>query len=65
MHEGFLTVPGGRISFTIFGSHSSGAPLLVLHGGPGVPHDSLKSLEALADERTVRDFLRRAEQTSN
>jgi len=28
-------------------------PLLVVHGGPGIPHDYLSPLEALADERPV------------
>jgi len=30
-----------------------GIPLLVLHGGPGFPHDYLETLEDLADRRTV------------
>jgi proline iminopeptidase len=30
-----------------------GLPLVVLHGGPGFPHDYVRSLEALADERAV------------
>jgi len=28
-------------------------PLLVLHGGPGIPHDYLENLELLSDERPV------------
>ncbi|HLX57869.1 MAG TPA: proline iminopeptidase-family hydrolase, partial [Ktedonobacteraceae bacterium] len=28
-------------------------PLLILHGGPGTPHDYLEPLEALADERPI------------
>ena len=28
-------------------------PLLVLHGGPGFPHNYLKPLESLSDERPI------------
>jgi L-proline amide hydrolase len=28
-------------------------PLLVIHGGPGMPHDYLRDLDALADDRPV------------
>ena len=31
----------------------AGLPLLVVHGGPGLPHTYLRSLERLADEREV------------
>ena len=34
----------------------SGSPLLVLHGGPGLPHDYLEPLTALADDRPVVFF---------
>jgi len=30
-----------------------GVPLLILHGGPGAPHDYLEPIEALSDERSV------------
>ena len=50
--EGFIDVSGGRIWYRIVGG-GSGTPLLLLHGGPGVPSVSLKPLEALADERPV------------
>lgn len=33
------------------GATSERTPLLILHGGPGVPHDYLEGLEALASER--------------
>ena len=50
--EGFVDVSGGRIWYRIVGG-GSGTPLLLLHGGPGVPSVYLKPLEALADERPV------------
>src|SRR5262245_51589154 len=51
-HEGYVPVTGGRVWYQIVGSGAA-IPLLVLHGGPGVPHDYLEPLAALADERPV------------
>ncbi|MDD4568416.1 MAG: proline iminopeptidase-family hydrolase [Methanoculleus chikugoensis] len=51
--EGYVDVTGGRVWFRIVGAESAGTPLLVLHGGPGMTHDYLEPLEALADERPV------------
>lgn len=45
-------MPGGRVWYQIVGK-GKGAPLVVLHGGPGYPHDYLEPLEDLADERSV------------
>src|SRR5262245_15456277 len=50
--EGFVDVTGGRIWYRIVG-RGPGTPLVLLHGGPGVPSVYLKPLEALADERPV------------
>jgi proline iminopeptidase len=50
--EGFVPVTGGRVWYQIAGS-GAGIPLLVLHGGPGVPHDYLEPLERLGDERPI------------
>lgn len=50
--EGYVRVPGGRVWYRIVGSGTR-TPLLVLHGGPGVPSTYLKPLAALADERPV------------
>lgn len=50
--EGMIAVPGGNVWFTRVGG-GAGLPLLVVHGGPGLPHTYLRSLERLADEREV------------
>jgi proline iminopeptidase len=51
---GFVNVEGGRIWYRSNGDrHSGGAPLLCIHGGPGVPHDYLLPLTALSGERRV------------
>ena len=50
--EGFVAVTGGRVWYRIAGE-GTGIPLLLMHGGPGVPHDYLEPLEALGDERPV------------
>jgi len=52
VQEGYIPVRGGRVWYRVVGSGSK-IPLLTLHGGPGVPHDYLESLEALSDERPV------------
>lgn len=51
--EGYIPVTGGSIWYKIVGANRKNIPLLVLHGGPGAPHDYLESLEALSDERPV------------
>lgn len=51
--EGKVEVTGGKIWYKIVGADKKGVPLLVVHGGPGAPHDYLEPLEALADERPV------------
>lgn len=50
---GYITVPGGRVFYRIVGQNAPGTPLLVVHGGPGLPHDYLEPLEALAATRPV------------
>jgi proline iminopeptidase len=50
--EGFINVPGGKVWYRSVGT-GKGTPLLVLHGGPGVPSYYLKPLTGLADERPV------------
>lgn len=50
--EGFIPVAGGRIWYQVLGG-GGGLPLILLHGGPGFPHDYLEPLGALSDERPV------------
>jgi proline iminopeptidase len=49
---GTIAVPGGKVWFERVGG-GPGLPLLAVHGGPGLPHDYIRSLERLADEREV------------
>lgn len=50
-----LDVPfrGGNIWVAVHGEHRARTPLLCIPGGPGLPHDYLEPLLALADERPV------------
>ncbi|MBW0019630.1 MAG: proline iminopeptidase-family hydrolase [Mycobacterium sp.] len=49
---GTIAVPGGNVWFERVGD-GPGLPLLAVHGGPGLPHNYIRSLERLADEREV------------
>ena len=60
MHEqeGYIPVAGEhRVWYRIVGggAENENVPLLTLHGGPGVPHDSLEPLEEFA--RTGRPVI--------
>ena len=50
--EGFVTVNGFRVWYKSIGGggDQERIPLLILHGGPGAPHDYLENLEALASQ---------------
>lgn len=50
--EGFITAPGGKIWYQVVGKQSR-APLIVVHGGPGYPHDYLQPLDSLSDQRQI------------
>ena len=50
--SGFVVVPGGRVHWRRFGG-GSGAPVLLIHGGPGLTSAYMEPLAALADERPV------------
>ncbi len=50
--EGFIDVTGGKVWYKIVGD-KKGTPLIVLHGGPGYPHDYLEPLEDLTVDRQV------------
>src|SRR5262245_61840809 len=52
MTQGTIAVPGGNVWFKRVGA-GAGVPLLTVHGGPGMPHNYIGSLERLADEREV------------
>lgn len=53
VREGKINVAGGEVWYRIVGANQQGTPLIVIHGGPGAPHDYLEPLEALGDERPV------------
>jgi len=53
--EGYADVPGGRVWYRVVGGGAK-TPLLLLHGGPGVPSNYLNPLAALTDERPVVFF---------
>lgn len=50
--SGFVNVEGGRVWYTIVGDGRE-TPLLILHGGPGAPHDYLNNLGAFGKDRPV------------
>ena len=50
--EGMVPVPGGEVWFRRVGG-GAGSPLVVVHGGPGSPHDYLLPLLALGEGREV------------
>jgi proline iminopeptidase len=52
VEEGYVSVTGGQVYYQKVGSYNN-TPLIVLHGGPGTPHNYLESLSALTDERQV------------
>ena len=45
VRQGYVPVTGGRIWYQVVGRRDS-VPLLLLHGGPGAPHDYLEPLAA-------------------
>lgn len=49
---GYIKVSGGKVWYKITGEGKK-TPLVILHGGPGFPHDYLLSLEELAKDRPV------------
>lgn len=53
VREGFIPFRGYRTWYRLIGDFTPTAegtfPLLTLHGGPGIPHDSLEPLEELAE----------------
>ncbi len=51
--EGLIPVTGGNVWYKMIGAGRPGIPLVILHGGPGAPHDYLEPLGVLGDERPV------------
>lgn len=51
--EGFIAVTGGKVWYKIVGENKKNIPLILVHGGPGYPHDYLEPLEAFANNRQV------------
>ena len=52
VREGHIHTPDGKVWYKKVGDDGN-TPLIVLHGGPGYPHDYLESLQDLAAERQV------------
>jgi len=50
--EGFIEVKGGKVWYKVVGNTGK-IPILILHGGPGLPSYYLKPLEALSSNRQV------------
>ena len=50
--EGFINVDGGKVWYRVTGSGNK-IPILVLHGGPGVPSYYLKPLDSLGKDRHI------------
>lgn len=50
--EGFIPVDGGKVWYRVTGTGNK-TPVLVLHGGPGVPSYYLKPLDALGKDRQI------------
>jgi proline iminopeptidase len=50
--QGYIKVPGGKVWYQIAGN-KKGIPLIVVHGGPGFPHYSLRPLDNLCNERQI------------
>lgn len=50
--EGYIETVNGRVWYQVVGEEAA-TPLVVVHGGPGFPHDYLEPLEDLADQRQV------------
>lgn len=53
IQEGFIEVTGGKVWYQLHDNQSNRTPVIILHGGPGSAHFSLKGLKALAEDRPV------------
>jgi proline iminopeptidase len=62
MEDGFADVNGIELYYKIFGR---GAPVVILHGGPGFDHNSIIQLKELADDYRVIFYDQRASGNSS
>lgn len=55
MKEGYVNVSGGKIWYQIHTTKAAKdkTPIILLHGGPGVPHNYLLNLSKLSEQRPV------------
>lgn len=53
VQEGFIDVTGGRVWYQVHNPNATRTPVVILHGGPGSSHYSLRVLDVLADDRPV------------
>ena len=51
--SGYIKVPGGKVWYKISGKTGDRPPLIVLHGGPGYPHNYLTPLAGTSDDRQI------------
>lgn len=51
--EGYITVPGGKTWYKIYGTDKSQIPVILIHGGPGGASDYLEPISGLAEHRPV------------
>lgn len=54
--EGYMDVPGGEIWYQLHTNHrhqGNNIPIIMLHGGPGTPHNYLLNLSKLSNDRTT------------
>jgi len=52
-NEGYITIREGRVWYKIIGKNKEKAPVIIIHGGPGLPHNYLEPLENISQERDV------------
>jgi len=52
-NEEYINVKGGKIWYSRVGRNKTKTPLIIIHGGPGLPHNYLEPLEEIGKEREV------------
>ena len=50
--EGYVTIGGGKVWYNVVGSGDA-TPLLLIHGGPGIPSSYMDGMAVLASDRPV------------